>query len=350
MKLSEPLLEAFEATGEQQMSSSLLTFDFEWRPLQNYLKVRGLVPPDLLFAEMPRDQLPSHALYDWVVQTHAAVIDGLQLGEHYHVSDYGMAGLALMSAETFGDALKVIRAYVLLFNSDIADIRVDHSVQGGVRIATSLNARPGWCDQARQFHANVLASASHHLLKALIGVDVAGLGLTLPAGLEDTHPYQAYFRMPVRSYGSDIVFHMPSSVLDQPIPTANPAVFQAALATVSESFTRILEQEMGGMRQRVVALLASLPERYPDIRQVARHLKLTERTLRRRLCEEGSSYRQILDESRLQRTQELLERTQLTIEQIAELVGYADASSLRQAFRRWTGRSVNEYRQQHRAV
>ncbi|WP_220813538.1 AraC family transcriptional regulator [Pseudomonas paralcaligenes] len=332
------------------MQPSFLTFDFEWRPLQNYLAEMGVAPPALLPAATPGDQPPSQALYDWVVRNHGAVVDGLRLGGYYHVSDYGMAGLALMSAETLGDALKVVRAYMLLFNPDIADIRVEHSTPGEIRIAISLNAPPGWSGQARQFHANVLASAAHNLFNELMGRRLSGMGLTLPAGLGDTRAYASHFHMPVRSCGSDIVFHLPAAALGWGIPTANPAVFQTALSLASESFNQLLESEMGGMRQRVAALLASLPERYPDIGQIARHLRLTERTLRRRLAEEGSSYRQILDEARLARARELLERTPLSTEQIAELLGYADASSLRQAFRRWTGVTVNEYRRGKRGA
>lgn len=322
---------------------SVLSFDFGWRPLQNFLRDQGVAPPQLLPAAPP-EQPPSLALYEWLVQRNWAVLDGLRLGRYYHVSDYGVAGLALLSAESLGDALKVVRAYMLLFNPYIADIRVEHGPGGDIRVATSDSARPGWSERQRQFHANVTASASYHLFLGLMGRDLPVLGLTLPAGLDDTQAYQAYFHMPVRSCGSDIVFHLPAGLLEAPIPTANPAVFQTALALTSESFNQLLESEMGGIRQRVVALLASLPERYPDIGQIAEHLRLTERTLRRRLAEEGCSYRQILDEARLRRTQELLRRTRLSTEQIAELLGYADASSLRQAFRRWTGMTMNEYR------
>ncbi|OYT95610.1 MAG: AraC family transcriptional regulator [Pseudomonas sp. PGPPP3] len=325
------------------MQLPLLTFDFEWRPLQNYLLDRGQVAPDLL--PTGAGQLPRHALYDWIVQRSDKVIEGLRLGEYYHASDYGMAGLALMSAETLADALRVIRAYMLLFNPDIGDIRVDQSPQGDTCIAVNLNARVGWSEQQRQFHANVLASASYHLVNQLIGRDMNGLGLLLPAGLGDTRAYEAYFHMPVRSQGSDIVFHLTAGLLDSPIPTANPAVFQTALAQASESFNKLLERDMGGMRQRVVTLLASLPEHYPDICQIAQHLKITERTLRRRLTAEGSSYRQILDEARYERAQRILERTQINAEQLAELLGYSDASSFRQAFRRWTGMTLNEFRQ-----
>ncbi|HHW1804916.1 TPA: helix-turn-helix domain-containing protein [Pseudomonas aeruginosa] len=103
---------------------------------------------------------------------------------------------------------------------------------------------------------------------------------------------------------------------------------------------------MGGLRPRIVALLDSLPEPYPDIQSVARHLRLTERTLRRRLAAEGCSYRQILDDARQARARKLL-RTELSVERISELLGYSDASSFRHAFRRWTGQSVSAFREEY---
>ncbi|WDU64060.1 helix-turn-helix domain-containing protein [Pseudomonas poae] len=331
------------------MQSTFLAFDFEWSPIQNYLNDRGIDVPHSILAGLASDQLPSHAVYDWVVRNHSAVIDGLQLGEYYRVSDYGIAGLALLSADTFSDALKVARAYMSLFNPDITGIRIDPgNAQGELRIATSPITNPGWSIEQCQFHANVLASAAYHLFCSVMGHPPKGLALTLPAGLKDTHPYEEYFKAPVRTYGSDIVYNLPANILDLAIPTANPSVFQSALGQASDNFNKLFDREIGGIRRRVIALLASLPERYPSIQQTAQYLRLTERTLRRRLTEEGSSYREILDEARLQRAQELLRRSQLSTEQVAELLGYSDASSLRQAFRRWTGVSVNEYRQCNR--
>jgi len=103
---------------------------------------------------------------------------------------------------------------------------------------------------------------------------------------------------------------------------------------------------MGGLKWRIGALLDSLPEQYPDIRWTAQHLHMTERTLRRRLLEEGSSYREIIDQTRQARAKRLLMNAQLSIEQISDLLGYTDASSFRHAFRRWTGQTANAYRRQ----
>ncbi|MCP1644881.1 AraC-like DNA-binding protein [Pseudomonas citronellolis] len=323
-------------------AEQLFEFDFEWRPLQNYLRDQRLSPPALPPGAAP----PSEALYDWIVGQARSAEEGLQLGRYYNISDYGVIGLALLCAERAADALKVVRAYLLLFNRDIADIRVDRGAGHEVRILISVNHRPGWSEVSQQFHTNVVASASCKLMRDLFGKDFVISGLTLPLHQGGSAGYAGFFGLPVRLRGSDVVFHLPASQLDMPIASANPAVFQAALAMASESFNALLEVEMGGLRPRIVALLDSLPEPYPDIQSVARHLRLTERTLRRRLAAEGCSYRQILDDARQARARKLL-RTELPVERISELLGYSDASSFRHAFRRWTGQSVSAFREEY---
>ncbi|MFZ3183840.1 MAG: helix-turn-helix domain-containing protein [Pseudomonas sp.] len=326
---------------------STAEFDYGWRPLHNYLEARGITPPELPQAQTGESaHLPSEALYEWVVLHSHCATEGLHLGECYRVTDYGVAGLAILSAECVDDALKVIKIYMLLFNKDISDIRIDQPRPDEVQISISLNSKPCWSDQARLFDANVLASASYKLFKDLLQGNFELLGLTLPASTVDHQFYQDYFQLPVRFRGADIIFRLPAKLLKTPIPTANPAVFQTALALVGESFSNLLEREMGGLNHRIGALLDSLPEQYPDIRWTAQHLKMTERTLRRRLAEEGSSYREIIDQTRQARAKRLLKNAQLSIEQISDLLGYTDASSFRHAFRRWTGQTPNAYRRQ----
>ena len=87
--------------------------DFEWRPLQNYLRDRGIPTPTIETSQ----KLRSDRLYNWIVSKGYSGEEGLNLGTYYHISDYGVIGLALQCAENVVDLLKVIRAYVKLFLS-----------------------------------------------------------------------------------------------------------------------------------------------------------------------------------------------------------------------------------------
>lgn len=317
-----------------------IAFDYGLRPLQNYLAARQSDYP----AQVMAGGLDSLALYEWVVQHSHCILAGLELGACYRISDYGPASMANLSAESVADALKVIKTYMLLFNHDIAAVEVTRS-SVEVRITVSLKTVLGRSDSEQLFRANVLAAASCQLMAGILGGNFGLLAMTLPQ--QQTQPgYQAFFAVPVALQGQDIVFHMDRDILEKPIPTANPATFQLAIALTGEQFSALLEREMGGLKLRIVRLLESLPETYPDIGWMARHLKITERTLRRRLDREAASYREIINQLRFTRARQLLAHTGLTVEQISARLGYADSSNFRHAFRRWTGQTVAGYRRQ----
>jgi AraC-like DNA-binding protein len=73
-------------------------------------------------------------------------------------------------------------------------------------------------------------------------------------------------------------------------------------------------------------------------------MNLSERSLRRRLAGESTSYRQILDQVRETLARAYLSDTDLRVEDIAERLGYSDAANFSHAFRRWTGTAPGRYR------
>ena len=84
--------------------------------------------------------------------------------------------------------------------------------------------------------------------------------------------------------------------------------------------------------------------RAPDMGEVASDLYMTTRTLRRRLLDEGTSFAELRDEVRQTLAEELLSGPGLSVEQIAERLGYAEATSFVNAFKRWRGRTPHNYR------
>ena len=83
--------------------------------------------------------------------------------------------------------------------------------------------------------------------------------------------------------------------------------------------------------------------------QVAERLYVSERTLRRRLEAESTSFRAVFDEIRDLLAREYLAKTELTIADIAHLLDYAETVSFRRAFVRWNGITPSGYRQHNMA-
>jgi AraC-like DNA-binding protein len=82
----------------------------------------------------------------------------------------------------------------------------------------------------------------------------------------------------------------------------------------------------------------------PRARDVSRALATSERTLRRRLLEEGLSYSQLLEDVKRALACEMLSNTPLSITQISERVGFGESSNFSLAFKRWTGVTPRAFR------
>lgn len=97
--------------------------------------------------------------------------------------------------------------------------------------------------------------------------------------------------------------------------------------------------------ERVRGLLQNRPVgQLPDLLSAARSLGLSERTLRRRLREEGTSFRELAQTRLYLSARTLLRDPHLTLKDVADALGFSDPTAFHRAFKRWAKRSPNEFR------
>ena len=123
----------------------------------------------------------------------------------------------------------------------------------------------------------------------------------------------------------------------------------ASTAKICEESCRQLLNQMQieeDIISRICHLLLSTPGEFPKLDTVAERLSLGARTLRRRLKELGTSYQRILDDVRRELAIEYLRTTNLTVQEIAELLGYSEVTNFRRAFMRWVELSPYQFRKQ----
>ena len=106
------------------------------------------------------------------------------------------------------------------------------------------------------------------------------------------------------------------------------------------------------LRERITQLLGPLLNggREPDLEEVAARLKLPTWTLRRRLAEEGTQFRAILNDTRRDLAMTYIRDTELAFGEIAYLLGFASAEAFQRAFKRWNGQTPGEFRRSHRQL
>ncbi len=134
--------------------------------------------------------------------------------------------------------------------------------------------------------------------------------------------------------------------LDGPAQLGNEITYREVLRLCDHLLEEM--QIKIGIASRVrEALLINLarPTRFDAI---ARGLKMSARTLKRRLRVEGTSYRKVVDELRTQLAIKYLRDTDLTLEDIASSLGFRDATNFQHAFRRWTKKTPGEFRRASR--
>ncbi|MGB2288024.1 MAG: helix-turn-helix domain-containing protein [Porticoccaceae bacterium] len=95
------------------------------------------------------------------------------------------------------------------------------------------------------------------------------------------------------------------------------------------------------MRQQLIALL---PNGTPSESHIAKKLNISERTLQRKLKEESCSFRELLATTRQSLACHHLENLDIPVNEISFLLGYSEETNFARAFKRWTGMSPSEYR------
>lgn len=86
---------------------------------------------------------------------------------------------------------------------------------------------------------------------------------------------------------------------------------------------------------------------FPDFSEICEKLNMTPQTLRRRLKEGNTSYQEIKDAIRKDASVYYLSKPELSIDEIALLMGFSEASSFHRAFKKWTGKTPSAYRREH---
>jgi AraC-like DNA-binding protein len=294
--------------------------------------------------EMPFPESSMLSLLETAVQLTGDPTLGIRLGQHYDPIAFGTFGFALMSSADLREAIHLMGRYGKILGPSPAWKIFDH--EEGLVLQSDL--KQGTVAQ-RPLLAELVISHFCARVKFLINRPLVGVRLYLnyPA---PSHAcvYQKVFSMPVE-FGADFSqLILPRQLLDKPVKTANPAGHVVFLQQCDEMLRDL--NKMNDTSTAVRLLLMQSAGEFLNIKQVADRLHVTERTLRRRLKSETNSFRAICDEIKNVLPQKYLASTDLTVADIAHLLGYSETVNFRQAFVRWNGVTPSQCRSHALAI
>ena len=247
---------------------------------------------------------------------------------------FGIVEYVCRSAPTVGEALRQWVRYLNLLDD-------------AVEVALGTEGDRAYLRVTRESEAP--APASHELCFALVAKQ-AKLLSAQPfriTAVELTHRgdsamYRAWFDAPVTFGAEHTQLVMPAAVLDAPLVSSDPALLQILTRAAEELAKRApVPPTLAAQVGRVLA--ESLRSDEATIGHVAKRLGMTERSLQRRLKDEGVSFNTVREDVRKQLARRYLD-DKLAIAEISFLLGFSEPSAFFRAFKRWTGMTPLEAR------
>lgn len=265
---------------------------------------------------------------------------GLLLGRSLTPGPFSVLSYLLQSSATLGEALTAALRYQRL-GGEGGELHIEERGESLLLLYRPLHP------QHPATRIRVLAMMTcwvQMTMPLLDGFHLLGAQFR-HAAPTDLAPYREVFACPLQFAAADYAIALPRALRDVPLVQANPPLQQLLRQHAEALLARLPSASLSA---RVIGLLGEqLAHCEPDRGELARALLLSERTLQRRLAEEGCSYQQLLADTRRQLAEQHLREGRLPAAEIALLLGYSEPSVFFRAFRQWTGLTPGEYRARH---
>lgn len=263
---------------------------------------------------------------------------GLRLGTEVPVHKYHLAFVVALHAAGVQEALAALGRYKRLVGPE--EVIVERgSTEMGVQFRWTFASSP---------IPDFLGDASFASLLLLLS---RGLGRrVIPHRLELTRQavheemLKRHFGCPVHFNKSRDMIVFAASLFDEPFVTHNPELVEVLIPG--------LETQLQGraaatlVEQAKAAVARHMRGRRPTLASVAKELRISARTLQRRLQESRTSFQEVLDAARRDASCRLLKTTELSMTEIAFVLGFDELNSFVRAFQRWEGMTPTRWREE----
>jgi AraC-like DNA-binding protein len=280
------------------------------------------------------------ALYRGISESSGDPAIGLKLGTENRIERYDPICIAALSTRSLRSAIERLSRYKQLTCPEKIDL-VERGNECAVRFSWLL---------AEQGEPDVLVDVC---FAWILTIATRGAGRRIrPKRVEVQRPekfrriYEVHFECPVRFKSAKNVLVFSKADMDAPFLTYNAEL----LAAIAPQLEAELTQQMAerDLREQVKGILKGLiAGQRPGLEDVARELRMSSRTLQRRLGEDGATFQQLTEEARRELAHHYLLHSSLELNETAYLLGYEDANSFFRAFHKWEGTSPGQWKSSH---
>jgi AraC-like DNA-binding protein len=263
---------------------------------------------------------------------------GLHLAQQANLREAGLLFYVTSAAGTIGETLPLYERYCRIVNEAV---RVKLSrIQNGVVIEVNF---VGLSRHHFRQNAEFILAANLKGMRENVGRNVR------PIRVMFAHPrnsnlqeFERFFGCPVEYGSASDQWAFSNETLAVPLISGDPYLLQTLQPFCDERNTAAgtLRSSVENEAQKL------LPHGKANRQNVARALGMSERTLSRKLADEGTTYEEIVDQLRQSLAFQYIKARSISLSQVAWLLGYEGSTSFSHAFAHWTGRSPSVVRKE----
>ena len=154
--------------------------------------------------------------------------------------------------------------------------------------------------------------------------------------------FATFFQAPLEYSSSETAFIFDKKELNTPLPSANVELVRSSEKIIVDYLAKFDRTSV--MMQVKAKLFEQLPTGKTTEESIAKTLHMSTRTLQRKLKEEGTTYKQLLDNTRRELAAQYIKQSNISISEITYLLGFSEPSNFSRAYKRWMGQSPSEHR------
>lgn len=265
---------------------------------------------------------------------------GLTVARQVGPTTFHALGYSLTASETLLAAFERLTRYFRI----VTDAAEPVLKLEGDRYRLSFHVPAGACTPTTESFdafAFLLVRLCRGLYRREYSPLVVSLQRPMPHGLS---VFERAFRAPLQFGADENVLWFDRETFEKKLEGSNPELARQNDEVVLRYLTHFDRQNL---RTRVhAALIERLPLGEPSADKIAELLHMSARNLQRKLAEEGSSYKELLNDTRRDLALSYMRDPNYSLTEITYLLGFTDSRSFNRAFKRWTGKAPSVYRRQ----
>jgi AraC-like DNA-binding protein len=264
---------------------------------------------------------------------------GLHVGEFVEAGSWSILGYMMMNCKTLGEAFEKSARYSRV----IGNLIEGHAHLKLNKIKVNLEVPPNAPEMSRHCYETVI-SGSVCMMRTLTGVNINPIQVTFIYPEPDSRSeYERIFQCPVLFGQKENSITIDLSVIYTPILYSNPEMLKY-FENYAQEFLAEMDKQNEFTRTVTRIILSKLDDEKLSIKKVAKELSVSVRTLQNRLKNEGVVFSELLTDTRKKLAKRYLTED-YSVEQITYLLGFSEPSVFRKAFKKWSGVTPRQYRE-----